>query len=159
MSIMASQIFTTTWLFVQQLVSADSRWLRKARFYWPFVRRISWNYFFLFWMVYSGIWQGWIVGFVRLVQSSVTSECISLSIHIGLQTGVLAFNTHILYINGIEICFCWVNLVCILWHIFRLCYLLHANFGETCHLKGHAVSSVAITMSLWLSLWRHPVWK
>ena len=84
---------------------------------------------------------------------------------------VLAFITHILCINGVEMTFFWLiwfNLRYILFK-FAICFIALMNLGETCHLKRRHFATVWKTMlllcllPLWLhagALWRHAVlWR
>ena len=99
-----------------------------------------------------------------VVQSSNTVSRVSLSFR--THPCVLAFITHILCINGIE-----MTLVCLIWytlrHIFftfEICFIALINIVETCHLKRRDLVTAWRTMlllPLWLhaaALWHNAVW-
>ena len=75
-------------------------------------------------------------------------ECVSLSFC--THPCFLAFITHILCINGIEMTFVWL-----IWYTlgyiffkFTVCFIALMNLGETCHLKRHSLVTVLPTMLL-----------
>ena len=82
---------------------------------------------------------------------------------------VLAFITHILCINGIEmtpVWLIWYTLRNILFK-FAICFIALMNLGETWHLKRRGLETVwqtmlvAVLLPSWLhaaASWRHTVW-
>ena len=63
---------------------------------------------------------------------------------------VLAFITHILRANGIEMTFVWLIWYTLRYIIFKfaICFSALMNFGETCHLKRRNLVTVWRTMLL-----------
>ena len=102
-------------------------------------------------------------------------ECVSLSFR--THPCVLAFITHILRVNGIEMTFVWLIWYTLLYTFFKfaICFIALMNLGETCQLKRRDLVTVWRTMLLlccyhcdWMQqhydvtqfeyiLWRHTI--
>ena len=74
-------------------------------------------------------WIAW------LAKQGTPVECVPLSFH--THPCVLAFITHILRINGIEMTFVWLipYTLSYIFFKFAICFVALVNLGETCYLK------------------------